>query len=81
MIKNLQENLFQRNLNNQKVQKCEKSSRTFFKYLEDNICKIKEESYKNTISKVLSKICNRNKISKIQYNVCKDMISLAVRDM
>ena len=51
------------------------------KYLEDNICKIKEESYETTISKVLSKIRNRNKISKIQYNVCKDMNSLAVGDM
>ena len=31
MIKNLQEKLHQRNLNNQKVQKCEKFSRTFYK--------------------------------------------------
>ena len=41
----------------------------------------KEDSSKTTTSKVLSKILNRNKISKKQYNFYKDMISLEVRDM
>ena len=33
------------------------------------------------MSKVLSKILNKNKILKKQYNFCKNMISLEVRDM
>ena len=34
MIKNLQEKSHQRYLNNQRVQKCEKCSKTFYKILE-----------------------------------------------
>ena len=41
----------------------------------------KEDSSKTTISKVLSRILYRNKISKQQYNFSKDMISLEVHDM
>ena len=41
----------------------------------------KKDSSKTTISKVLSKILDRNKTSKKQYNFCKDTISLKVRDM
>ena len=41
----------------------------------------KEDSSKTTISKVLSKISNRRKTSKQQYNFCNDMISLEVHDM
>ena len=48
MIKNLQENLHQGYLNNQREQKCEKCSKTFYKIF----------------YKVLSKIFNRKKILK-----------------
>ena len=38
----------------------------------------KEDSFKTAISKVLSKISNRKKTSKQQYNFCKAKISLEV---
>ena len=38
----------------------------------------KEDSSKTTISKFLSKIPNRKKTSKQQYNLCKAKISLEV---
>ena len=41
----------------------------------------KEDSSKTTISKILSKIPNRKKISKQQYNFWKAKISLEVHDM
>ena len=41
----------------------------------------KEDSSITTISKVLSRILNRKKTSKQQYNFCKNMISLEVHDM
>ena len=41
----------------------------------------KENSSKTTISKVLSKISNRKKTSKQQYNFCKAKISLEVHGM
>ena len=41
----------------------------------------KKDSSKTTISKVLSKILDRNKTSKKKHNFCKDTISLEVRDM
>ena len=39
------------------------------------------DSYKATISKVLSKISNRKKTSKQQYNFCKAKVSLEVHSM
>ena len=41
----------------------------------------KEETSKTTISKVLSKILNKNKTSKHQCNFCKDIIFLEDHDM
>ena len=40
-----------------------------------------KELLETTICKVLSKILNRNKTLKKQYNFCKDMISWEIRDM
>ena len=53
-----------------------KSAKNFLEKLNS-----KEDSSKTVISKVLSKILNRKKISKQQYNFCKDMISLEVHGM
>ena len=39
------------------------------------------DSYNTTISKVLSKISNRKKTSKQQYNFCKAKVSLEVHSM
>ena len=41
----------------------------------------KEDSSKTTISKFLSKICNRKTTSNQQYNFCKAKISLEVHGM
>ena len=53
-----------------------KSAKSFLEKLNH-----KEDSSKTTISKVLSKIPNRKKTSRQQYNFCKDKISLEVHDI
>ena len=44
-------------------------------------CNPELDSSKTTVPTVLSKICNRKKISKQQYNFCKAKISLEVHGM
>ena len=81
MIKSWREKLHQGKETIKRSENVKNLSKFSLKYLEKG--NPKEDSNKTTISisKVLSKILNRNKTSKKQYHFCKDMISLEVHDM
>ena len=71
------------NMRNQKYAKDSSNSEDIFKSAKNFLEKLntKEDSNKTTISKIESKIRNRKKTSKQQYNFCKAKISLEVHGM